>query len=196
MKDYKLRGTYQRAIRAPNIIELYTPPGLNLFNMSTDPCGKSAAQPVPTATLEQCLRSGITAAQYGTTGLISPTGQYQFRQGGNPNLKPETANTWTLGLVATAVAEPERDGRLLEHQAHRRDRRRAPAADPPELPASGSYSATRSIAIPGVRSGAVGFIGGITTNTGKVDTDGVDMTLNWNQPIQDWGSVGVSLVGT
>ncbi len=41
-----------------------------------------------------------------------------------------------------------------------------------------------------------GYIGGITTNTGSLDTSGIDITLNWNQPIEDWGSVGVSLVGT
>ncbi len=46
-KEYKARGTYQRAIRAPNIIELYTPLGLNLFNMVQDPCGRSRSRARP-----------------------------------------------------------------------------------------------------------------------------------------------------
>jgi len=195
VRDYKLRGTYQQAVRAPNIIELYTPAGLNLFNMSTDPCGTSGTQPTPTKTLEQCARTGITPDQYGTTGIVSPTGQYQFQQGGNPNLKPEKSNSWTLGLVATPL--PTLSGTVDYWNIKLSD---AIGVVPQPL-------ILQNCLIAGVFCDQIhrddtgslwinGFIGGITTNTGKLDTDGIDVTVNWNQPIQDWGSVGVSLVGT
>jgi outer membrane receptor protein involved in Fe transport len=92
----KLRGSYQRAVRAPNIIELFTPQGLNLFAMSSDPCAGAA----PTATAAQCARSGVTAAQYGNI-LVNPTVQYNTISGGNPNLAPELADTYTGGVILT-----------------------------------------------------------------------------------------------
>jgi outer membrane receptor protein involved in Fe transport len=92
---YLLRGSYQRAIRAANLEELFLAQGTNLFDIAAgDPCGPSLQ-----ATLVQCQRSGITAATYGAAILDSPAGQYNFLQGGNPNLNPEKANTVTLGLA-------------------------------------------------------------------------------------------------
>jgi iron complex outermembrane receptor protein len=174
---------------------LYTPAGLNLFNMSTDPCGKSAVQPVPTATLDQCLLTGLKPSQYGTSGIVSATGQYQFGQGGNPNLKPETSNSWTLGLVATPL--PTLNGTVDYWNIKLDD---AIGVVPQPLILQNCLRAGLFCDQIHRDSGGTlwrnGFIGGITTNTGKLDTDGIDVTVNWNQPIQDWGSVGVSLVGT
>lgn len=94
VKQAKLRGSYQRAVRAPNIIELFTPAGLSLYDNDADPC----AGATPTATFAQCARTGVTQAQYGNI-IDSPAGQYNQITGGNPNLKPETADSYTLGLV-------------------------------------------------------------------------------------------------
>ena len=196
VKEYKARGTYQRAIRAPNIIELYTPAGLNLFNMVQDPCGKVAAGNA-TATLEQCLRTGLAASRYNTTGLINSAGQYQFQQGGNPNLLPETAKTYTLGLV----------GQPMPNLSFTIDYWSIKLADAigvvpqPLILQNCLLSGVFCDQIHRDSLGSLwrsedGFIGGITTNTGTLDTNGIDLTLNWNQPIQDWGSIGVSLVGT
>jgi len=92
----KLRGSYQKATRAPNLVELFTAQGNNLFDMDSDPC----AGATPSATLAQCQRTGVKADQYGKI-QDSPAGQYNFLGGGNPNLKPENANSVTLGLVLT-----------------------------------------------------------------------------------------------
>jgi outer membrane receptor protein involved in Fe transport len=99
VQNYRARGSYQHAVRHGNIQELFQPQGNNLFGQSGgDPCGPSMR-----ATLAQCARTGITPAQYGSAILNSPAGQYNFLQGGNANLVPETAKTWTLGLVLTPV---------------------------------------------------------------------------------------------
>ncbi|MEG0040465.1 MAG: TonB-dependent receptor, partial [Massilia sp.] len=58
IKEAKFRFSYQRAARAANVVELYTPAGLGLYDMSSDPC----AGETPTATLAQCARTGVTAA--------------------------------------------------------------------------------------------------------------------------------------
>jgi len=43
----------------------------------------------------------VTAGQYQAPALTSPAGQYNFLQGGNPNLTPEVGDTKTLGFVFT-----------------------------------------------------------------------------------------------
>jgi outer membrane receptor protein involved in Fe transport len=90
----RVRGSYQKAVRAPNIIELFSPAGAGLYDNDEDPC----AGATPTATLAQCQRTGVTAAQYGKI-QDSPAGQYTALFGGNPNLRPETSKSKTIGLV-------------------------------------------------------------------------------------------------
>ena len=52
----------------------------------------------PTAPAAQCLNTGVTAGQYGTIAA-NPANQYNALFGGNPNLSPEKADTYTVGLV-------------------------------------------------------------------------------------------------
>lgn len=94
VRQAKLRATYQRAARAANVVELFTPAGIGLYDNDEDPC----AGTTPTATLAQCARTGVTAAQYGNI-LDNPAGQYNELTGGNANLSPEKADSYTLGLV-------------------------------------------------------------------------------------------------
>jgi len=91
----KFRVGLARATRAPNVQELYSPQSLGLGG-SVDPC----AGPNPTYTLEQCMNTGMTAAQYGNVEP-NPADQYNSLDGGNPLLDPETADTFTAGIVIT-----------------------------------------------------------------------------------------------
>lgn len=103
VEDVRFRAQYQRAIRAPNVIELFTGQDQGLTALSQtgglfDPC--STANPV--ATLEQCVRTGVTPEQYGTGQIIDViSGQSGSITGGNPNLQPEVSDTYTLGFVFT-----------------------------------------------------------------------------------------------
>jgi outer membrane receptor protein involved in Fe transport len=98
--DVRFRGSYQHAVRAPNVIELYSAASLGLYDMTRDPCGTTQGGAPPTATLAQCQNTGLPAALYGTD-LDSSAGQYNAIFGGNTELKPETADTWTAGIVFT-----------------------------------------------------------------------------------------------
>jgi iron complex outermembrane recepter protein len=100
VKPVKARASFNRATRAPNLVELYLPQGNNLFDLTADPCGG----PTPARTAAECARTGVSAAQYGTI-QNSPAGQYNFLQGGNPQLKPETADSLTVGLVMQPIRE-------------------------------------------------------------------------------------------
>ncbi|HHW4681374.1 MAG TPA: TonB-dependent receptor [Xylella taiwanensis] len=95
--QYLLRGGWNRAIRAPSITELYEANTIGLWDGS-DPCGGAT----PLFTQAQCANTGVTAAQYGHV-TANPSGQYNEISGGNQNLKPETADTWTLGFAATPI---------------------------------------------------------------------------------------------
>src|SRR5262245_63536406 len=95
--DVRLRGSYQRAVRAANIVELFTAQGFNLFDAAGDPCGAQARD--PSASDAECIATGVPANLVGAPSLDSPAGQYNFLQGGNPNLVPETSDTYSYGLV-------------------------------------------------------------------------------------------------
>jgi iron complex outermembrane receptor protein len=91
--DIRARASYNRAVRAPNIVELFFPTSIGLAG-NNDPCAGTA----PTASLAQCQNTGVTAAQYGHV-LKNPAAQYQALFGGNPTLSPEKADSYTAGLV-------------------------------------------------------------------------------------------------
>ena len=92
ISDIRLRGSYQRAVRAPNLVELFGPQRV-VTAAITDPCEGAT----PKATAAQCALSGVTATQYGS---IAPAAGQQSGAmvGGNPNLDPETSNTKSFGV--------------------------------------------------------------------------------------------------
>ncbi|MHB8285462.1 MAG: TonB-dependent receptor plug domain-containing protein [Caulobacteraceae bacterium] len=94
--DIGFRAGYNRAVRAPNVNELFSPTTLQLFGGS-DPCaGKTGT------VTAGCLASGVTQAEQ-NAGTVAqcPAGQCTEMTGGNPNLKPETTDTITAGIVFT-----------------------------------------------------------------------------------------------
>ena len=113
VKDITLRSQFQRAVRAPNVIELFTGQDTGLPNLNSagtnaigeqlfDPCASSA----PVATFEQCANTGVTAEQFGNIiDVIS--GQTQSLTGGNPDLDPESSDTWTVGVVFKPSGVPD-----------------------------------------------------------------------------------------
>ncbi len=92
---FRLRGGFNRAVRAPNVQELFRPQSVGLSG-SEDICAGTN----PSATREQCVRTGVPASQYGRV-LENPAGQYNSLLGGNPGLDVEKADTKTVGFVWT-----------------------------------------------------------------------------------------------
>ena len=104
IEDIRFRASYSRAVRAPNVIELFAAQGFGLFDADRDPCdattGAVAANCVGTA------RHQVTSTQSTSGALDSPAGQYNLLGGGNPNLNPEEADTYTYGVVWTPSFVP------------------------------------------------------------------------------------------
>jgi iron complex outermembrane receptor protein len=100
--DVRLRGSFARAVRAPNVVELFTPQAIGLDGTySADPCAGAA----PAFSAAQCARTGVTAAQYGHVEA-SPGGQYNGLLSGSTTLKPETALTSSFGIGWTPSFVP------------------------------------------------------------------------------------------
>ena len=89
----RFRMGYNRAIRSPNIEEFFSSNYIGLWN-GVDPC----AGATPEYSVTECARTGMTAAQYGNV-TANPAEQYNKQFGGNPNLEPEKADTYTFGIV-------------------------------------------------------------------------------------------------
>ncbi|PZN92503.1 MAG: TonB-dependent receptor [Alphaproteobacteria bacterium] len=104
VQGIKLRGNYSKAVRAPNIGELFSPVSRGLTNLGNDPC--AGAAPVGNASLRAvCIAQGAQASQIGF--IEQPAaGQANAYGGGNPNVEPEKATTWTIGTVLQPTFAP------------------------------------------------------------------------------------------
>lgn len=99
--DLSFRTTFQTATRHANLAELYESVGFGLVDLDDDPC--SGSRGAPTATQAQCQLTGLDPALYGSD-LTSPADQYNIQAGGNENVKPEEAESFTAGIVFTPSA--------------------------------------------------------------------------------------------
>jgi outer membrane receptor protein involved in Fe transport len=106
MDDFRFRGGYNRAARAPNVYELFQPNVYGNDGGYNDPC--AGATPVLSAavcTNPALGKAGISAAQYGGV-LQCSANQCNNYTGGNTALKPEEADTWTWGVNITPTILP------------------------------------------------------------------------------------------
>ena len=99
IRDVRLRGGYNRAVRAPNIGELYSPVGPGVG--PADPCWS----PVPQFTRQECLLTGVPLKRYGHV-RANPDGTINTLTGGNTGLTPEFADTYTVGVVVQPTIIP------------------------------------------------------------------------------------------
>ena len=188
----RFRGSYQKAARAANVHELFDAQAVGLFNASSDPC----AGATPTASLAACQRSGVTAAQYGKI-LDSPAGQYNALFGGNPNLKPETSDSYTLGVVF----EPMRNmsATIDAFDIKMKD---VISTLPPNIVlqqclATGQFCdlIQRDI-IGSIWAQPTGRIVATNVNIAKLRTSGVDVGFNYMMKLDAMGSLSVNVNGT
>ena len=100
VSDVRMRASYNRAVRAPNLQELYQPQHVALDTGGDICVGTNLTQ-------AQCALLGVTAAQYANGGAAaSPAQQYNGLIGGNPNVKPEVGKTADIGFVFTPSFVP------------------------------------------------------------------------------------------
>lgn len=105
----RFRGGFQHAVRSPNIAELFAPQVNNFPNVgqSNDPCNTTLGNIVNHAQMGRNGPNGAAVAALctaqssaaGANNFNQPFGQVQALVGGNPNLVPEQADSWSVGFV-------------------------------------------------------------------------------------------------
>jgi iron complex outermembrane receptor protein len=192
------RGSYQRAVRSPNIQELFLLPRVQLDG-NTDPCSNALGE-TPGASFEECARSGVTQAQYGNI-LQNPSSQYNGLVGGNTNLDPEKSDTYSFGFVFTPDFLPNFSATIDYYDIKVDKLINSLGADfilnqcltsgDPTFCDRVHRSANGSIWL-----GNTGFIDDPILNTGSLQTTGLDAELNYRFDVGAAGSLAVQLVGT
>jgi outer membrane receptor protein involved in Fe transport len=202
----RLRAGYNRAVRAPNVVELFGPQNV-VLDGSTDPCAGLAANAAANAAkIAQC-----SAAFHLTTAQVlaieaNPANQYNGQTGGNPNLKPEISDTYTAGIVWRPGFAPGLNmsadyfnikvdqfisgigADLIVNQCV--------ATLSPTFCSLVHRDANNSLFL-----SPQGFVTDTTLNTGSLSTAGVDFAVDYrtdlsNIGLGDTGSVSASFVGT
>jgi outer membrane receptor protein involved in Fe transport len=98
IRDIRARASYNRAVRAPNAVELFSQQFVGLGG-TVDLCaGPAVGGLVNGNTAAQCAFSGVTPGQFGNVNANSAN-QYNALFGGNVNLAPEKADSYTVGVV-------------------------------------------------------------------------------------------------
>jgi outer membrane receptor protein involved in Fe transport len=105
----RLRAMGQRSVRAPNNQELFQETFLESGALnsesSDDPCSASR-DPVGNGNAERCINQGLPADQVGIFEA-TPFFPVDFIFGGNTDLRPEEAETLTVGTVLTPGFLPD-----------------------------------------------------------------------------------------
>ncbi|HEY8949053.1 MAG TPA: TonB-dependent receptor [Rhizomicrobium sp.] len=196
--DFKLRALWQRAVRAPNIGELFSPQAIALAS-GTDPCVASN-NPGATPNLQAlCIATGAHVGQSNTCN----SGQCNVLVGGNPNLKPEVADTKTFGLVFTPTFI---DGltATVDYYDIKITGAVGTQAGSPQGIFQGCYSPPGGITNVAAQAASVycqavhrdgtggfrasnGFISQINANTGQLNPTGIDVGVNYQMDLADMG---------
>ncbi|MFC5371471.1 TonB-dependent receptor plug domain-containing protein [Brevundimonas faecalis] len=101
VESLRLRGLYQRAVRAPNVFELFQANDQG-FPQVVDPCSTRSLSTGNPITLSAKTRAFCTlqlGADPVTSGFVALNSQTESFFYGNPNLSEEESDTITLGAV-------------------------------------------------------------------------------------------------
>jgi len=204
--DLRFRGSFQRALRAPNLIELYNPAAIGLITSGDDPCAPSEFTGRIVATLQQCMRTGVTPAQYNSGSIPQGTAsQLSQELGGNTNLKPERANTFNIGATLNPRSLPDFSASIDYYQIKLTD---SIGAIPPGLILQGCMNSgdplfcTKIVRNPvngGLTGASIpggGYIVQTAINIGAANIRGIDLQGTYRRTLPaGWGSLGFALNG-
>ncbi len=198
--DVRFRASMQHAVRAPNVLELFTPYIVERFGTSypgSDPCA--------TITTGQCA----TVPNDGTSLLFCPASACNQQAGGNVHLKPESSNTRSAGIVFTpsfvdgfAATLDWWDIDVTNYistlpPAEILNECYGPAATPDSV---AYFCPFVHRAANGTLYGS-GYLAADAINTGYLKARGIDFAINYEVDTADWwgtkdGTIALNAVGT
>jgi outer membrane receptor protein involved in Fe transport len=193
IQEVRVRGSWARAVRAPNSAELFEPFLIGLDG-STDPC--SGAKPVYSPA--QCAALQVTPAQYGHIDP-NPAAQYNGGLGGNTGLRPESATTKSAGIGWTPSFLPGFRAQVdyWDIKIDNTIQRVGPAAIMQLCANSGVFCDRVHRDINGsLWTSVAGFVNDPLANQGALGEKGWDLDLSYRFNIGSYGKITTALVGT
>ncbi|HEX8641558.1 MAG TPA: TonB-dependent receptor [Allosphingosinicella sp.] len=195
IEDLLFRGSWAEGFRAPSIGELFGTP--SRFDQEvSDPCSKGSTATrnfANDATVRaNCIAEGVPAD--GSYQQLNS--QISVLTGGNEDLQPETSESWVGGVVWRPSFAPRLsleasyfditvDGAIQAIDAEVLLGRCALVADP-----------LSCAAITRTNSGQISQIQGFLQNIASIETDGLDLTLNYRSPQTGIGTFGIFWTNT
>lgn len=192
IEDIRIRASLNRAVRAPNIQELFRANYVGLDGV-TDPCADTTITAADTGCLAQGLRPGQSVAS-------NPAAQYNGYLGGNANLRPEKAMTKTVGVVLTPHMIPGLSLSVDYFDIKINQAIQAYGADA-ILGACNSGSAMACGLVKRNAAGSLwlssdGYVIDLDNNVGWVKTAGFEVNASYSKNLGAWGRINASLTGT
>jgi iron complex outermembrane receptor protein len=193
--QFLLRGSYAEGFRAPSIGELYG--SASRFDATLDdPCLIGLDGSAPTAPANVCAALGVPVGQQQSNSQIS------VNTGGNPDLQPEGADSYTFGFVfspgfASETAWSERLDVEFTYYSHEIDG--AIQAVDAQTQLNLCTATLNSPFCGGIVRASNGFIGSFANrlqNFGSIETDGYDLDVFWTLPQIDLGTFRVTWQNT
>lgn len=196
----RFRMTRSRSVRAPNIVELFSPDTLGTLNITADPCDAAQINLAPNRE-SNCRALGIPVGWTDPAAALAlPTAL-----GGNPDLTEETSNSLTAGVVFSPLpglrisadywqirindAIQTLDGNTIVENcvdSASIDNAFCPLVSRGNLPGLADPYAVSRIDLRQI-------------NIGRLDARGVDVAVNYNTPLDriksGWGG-NISLTAT
>jgi iron complex outermembrane receptor protein len=182
--DFTFRGTWAEGFRAPSIGELYGT--FSRFDAQLiDPCaGNTGAN---------CAALGVPP-----TYTEQPNPQISVITGGNPELKPETSKSVTLGAIySPSWAENTGWSQKLDFELtyYRININDAITARDAQTQLDRCVATLDPLFCTGITRSSTGAISGFNNtlrNLGKVRTSGYDFGVNWSGPEFGFGHLGAN----
>lgn len=193
--DLKLRGTYAKAVRAPNISELFSPQQGTVFRPA-DPCDAAQIDALSASDAQagaqrqaNCVADGLPV------GYTDPlTARFSGTTGGNPDLNEETARTYTFGAVIAPRFVPNLVISVDYYNIEIKDAIAAVSAqdivdscyDTASFPNQYCDQFTRNRDPGSPTFLGLNFLRQTQLNFGKIETAGIDASMRYRRTFGDW----------
>ena len=208
IEDVSFRAQYSRAVRAPNVQDLFAGNSTG-FPGATDPCSDRGTAASRTDALRAfCLAAGVPAATV-FTRAVQPNAQIQADFGGSPTVEEETSDTFTAGVVFRPSFVP-RLNVTVDYFNISVDNTIGVLAGGLSSALSLCYNTIQDLNNPicsvftGKRNAANGALGQTSggknpqfrsANVGNLETSGVDVQVEYSLPVMN-GKLGFFYLGT
>ncbi|QYF94239.1 TonB-dependent receptor [Massilia sp. PAMC28688] len=169
-----LRGSYNEGFRAPTLYDINGPQTVtNTAQPFDDPVLCPGGTPVP-----------------GANPSLACDQQQNIREGGNPNVQPETSRTYSAGIVLEPMRNVTASADFWDIRL--KDQINAIA----EQTLFENYQRYQHLFFYNAAGTRLDYVLSETSNLGEVRTRGVDLSLLWRIPRNQFGNMSLAVDGT